>query len=216
MDTPSYLPLLNSIAVNECKGEQLLSAWADCTRDEQLASILRFVAIREGEHAWAFTKRMCELGHAVCEDTAYQVFKDFDGLLACVRSDSATQRKSRGFATARGSAQKPERDPHVRDVYRLFQRHHHRSDHRRTARPLHRRGARQRTTARCGIRRICGSRGTSSERQEIEALKSCVAELRLGARQPETRAFRRVDPEWPPAKKPRPSGATTSSAPPAP
>ena len=56
--------------------------------DEQLAAALRFVAIREGEHAWAFTKRMCELGYEVSEQDAFNVFQDFDGLMACVTSDA--------------------------------------------------------------------------------------------------------------------------------
>ena len=93
MTEPTYLPLLNSIAVNECKGEALLSAWAATTKDKALADALRFVAIREGEHSLAFTKRMCELGHAVCEEKAYQVFKDFDALLACVKSDATDMQK---------------------------------------------------------------------------------------------------------------------------
>lgn len=88
MTEPTFIPLLNSIAVNERKGEALLSAWADATPDAELESVLRFVAIREGEHAAAFTKRLCELGHAVCEETAYQVFDDFDGLCAFLASDA--------------------------------------------------------------------------------------------------------------------------------
>jgi hypothetical protein len=97
MNEPTYLPLLNSIAVNECKGDALLSAWADATSDTELAATLRFVAIREREHAAAFTKRMCELGHAVCEDTAYQVFKDFPGLLAFIGSDASDTEKVARF-----------------------------------------------------------------------------------------------------------------------
>jgi hypothetical protein len=93
MSEPTFLPLLNSIAVNEAKGEILLNAWADATNDEPLEQALRFVAIREGEHHWAFTKRMCELGHAVCEETAFQVFKDFDDLLAYIRSDATDAEK---------------------------------------------------------------------------------------------------------------------------
>jgi len=89
MSEPTYLALLNSIAVNERKGEALLGCWAATTPDAKLAEALRFVAIREGEHAAAFAKRMCELGYAVCEEKAYQVFKDFDGLLACVGSDAS-------------------------------------------------------------------------------------------------------------------------------
>ena len=97
MSEPTYLPLLNSIAVNECKGEALLSAWADATPDKTLEAVLRFVAIREGEHSAAFTKRMCELGYPVCEDTAYQVFKDFDGLLAYIGSNASDAEKVARF-----------------------------------------------------------------------------------------------------------------------
>ena len=93
MGKPSYLPLLNTIAVNEKKGEIFLSAWADTTNDEDLEAALRFVAIREGEHAWAFTKRMCELGYSVAEDEAFQVFKDFDGLMDCVCSSAPDSEK---------------------------------------------------------------------------------------------------------------------------
>lgn len=111
MTEPSYLPLLNSIAVNECKGEALLSAWAAATCDEELAATLRFVAIREGEHAAAFTKRMCELGHAVCEETAFQVFKDFDGLLAFIGSDASDAEKVARFGGgSRPNGEEP-RDP---------------------------------------------------------------------------------------------------------
>jgi hypothetical protein len=87
------MPLLNSIAVNEAKGEILLQTWANTTKDEGLKSALQFVAIREGEHAKAFAKRMCELGCPVDEASAFQVFKDFDGLVACVSSDATDAEK---------------------------------------------------------------------------------------------------------------------------
>jgi len=93
MGKPTYLPLLNSIAVNEAKGEELLRTWARTTRDRQLRGVLEFVAIREGEHAKAFAKRMCELGYEVDEDSAYQVFKDFDGLIECVSSNASDGEK---------------------------------------------------------------------------------------------------------------------------
>lgn len=114
MEQPSYLPLLNSIACNERKGQILLDAWADSTKDAQLAGVLRFVAIREGEHAMAFTKRMCELGFAVCEETAYQFFKDFDGLLACLKSDASDAEKVRMFAGDRPKSGEPRKDPFAR------------------------------------------------------------------------------------------------------
>ena len=101
MSEPTFLPLLNTVAVAECKGEALLRAWADATDDECLEATLRFVSIREGEHSWAFTKRMCELGYEVCEDTALQVFKDFDGLLACLGSkDMSDAQKVQAFSNA--------------------------------------------------------------------------------------------------------------------
>ena len=93
MEKLSYAGLLNTIAVNEKKGELFLNAWAGRTRDDDLRADLRFVAIREGEHAWAFTKRLCELGYEVCEDEAFQVFEDFDGLMQCVDSDAPDAEK---------------------------------------------------------------------------------------------------------------------------
>jgi hypothetical protein len=108
MSEPTFLPLLNAIAVNECKGEALLSAWADATTDKELEGVLRFVAIREGEHAAAFTKRMCELGYSVCEDTAYQVFKDFKGLLSFVGSSASDGEK---VARLQGDRTGEQKDP---------------------------------------------------------------------------------------------------------
>jgi hypothetical protein len=64
-DKPSYLGLLNAIAVGEGQGYQLLSAWAQCTPDAELANALTVIALREQEHAAAFEKRMCELGYTV-------------------------------------------------------------------------------------------------------------------------------------------------------
>jgi len=75
--------------VNERKGERLLRCWAAHTQDPALAATLNFVAIREGEHAAAFEKRMCELGFAIAEDKAYTVFRDLDGLLACAASNAS-------------------------------------------------------------------------------------------------------------------------------
>lgn len=62
---PTFLGLLNAIAVAETAAEKTLGDWADTTKDEKLASTLRFVAMREGEHGKAFAKRMLELGYEV-------------------------------------------------------------------------------------------------------------------------------------------------------
>ena len=167
MSEPTYLPLLNSIAVNECKGEALLSAWADTTPDVQLAEVLRFVAIREGEHAAAFEKRMCELGYPVREETAYQVFKDFDGLMACVKSNLSDAEK---VARLRGGQEGDGRDP-----FRSF--FNDTTIDPQTGALLGRYIAEERDSGRrlqAQYDRVCGAAQAGSE---IAELKACVAEL---------------------------------------
>lgn len=60
---PSYLGLLNAIAVGEGQAHTFLNEWAEVTDSDEVRSTLRFVALREGEHALAFEKRIVELGH---------------------------------------------------------------------------------------------------------------------------------------------------------
>jgi len=110
MNPPTFMPLLNSIAVNEAKGYQLLNTWANTAKDPQLKSALQFVAIREGEHAAAFTKRMCELGCAVDESSAYQVFKNFDEQLACAGSN-ITDAEKVAFLTGGERSEGERKDP---------------------------------------------------------------------------------------------------------
>jgi rubrerythrin len=62
---PSYLGLLNAIALGEGRAHQYLSCWAAKTPDPDVKKIIATVAIREGEHSHAFTKRLCELGYTV-------------------------------------------------------------------------------------------------------------------------------------------------------
>ena len=62
---PSFLGLLNAIAVAETEAERYLIGWANVSPDPQVAEALRFVAMREGEHGKAFSKRMLELGYEV-------------------------------------------------------------------------------------------------------------------------------------------------------
>jgi rubrerythrin len=88
-DKPSYLGLLNAIAVGEARGYALLDAWAKTTSDESLAGVLRTVAIRENEHAAAFTKRLCELGYGVREAAR----GDFDRKLEKARSRASDREK---------------------------------------------------------------------------------------------------------------------------
>ncbi len=62
---PTYLPLLRRIANAECSAEVYLTAWATATPREDVRRVIATVALREGEHAKAFEKRICELGHDV-------------------------------------------------------------------------------------------------------------------------------------------------------
>lgn len=64
---PSYLGLLNAIAVAEGQAHTYLNAWAEQTDDDGVEATLRFVALREGEHSMAFHKRIVELGYQLRE-----------------------------------------------------------------------------------------------------------------------------------------------------
>ena len=64
---PSYIGMLNAISNGERRGYEFLSAWADATSSTEVGNLLRVVAIREAEHAWAFEKRLCELGYSLIE-----------------------------------------------------------------------------------------------------------------------------------------------------
>jgi hypothetical protein len=62
-DKPTYLGLLNAIAVNEARAHQYLQVWIDTTTDPEVEAVLRTVAWREGEHGMSFAKRVNELGY---------------------------------------------------------------------------------------------------------------------------------------------------------
>lgn len=81
---PTFLGMLNAIAVAETQAEHYLLAWADTTDNPDLAEVLRFVAMREGEHGKAFAKRMLELGYEVrWPDSS----PDADKKMACATSE---------------------------------------------------------------------------------------------------------------------------------
>ncbi len=61
-EKPSYLGLLNAIAVAEGDAEVFLNRWVDATTRDDVRQVLHTVALREGEHAKAFEKRINELG----------------------------------------------------------------------------------------------------------------------------------------------------------
>lgn len=66
-DKPSYLGLLNAIALNETRAYHYLQAWIAATPDPEVRQVLCTVAAREGEHGMTFAKRVNELGFEVRE-----------------------------------------------------------------------------------------------------------------------------------------------------
>jgi rubrerythrin len=66
---PSYLGLLNAIAVAEGHAHQYLHVWADKTSSDDVRKVLLTVAAREGEHGMTFARRLNELGFEMrCKD----------------------------------------------------------------------------------------------------------------------------------------------------
>src|SRR4030095_4217719 len=88
-DKPSYLGLLNAIAVGECRGHALLSCWAQTTKDEALSTTLKIVWLREQEHSAAFEKRMCELGFFKREKPS----DEFEKNMKCMASAEISDRQ---------------------------------------------------------------------------------------------------------------------------
>ena len=62
---PSYLGLLNVVALAEAEAHRYLTAWADVTPSPDVRNVLLTVAAREGEHGMSFAKRINELGYEV-------------------------------------------------------------------------------------------------------------------------------------------------------
>ncbi|HUY21430.1 MAG TPA: hypothetical protein VMV22_03720 [Acidimicrobiales bacterium] len=96
-DKPSYLGLLNAIAVNEARAQRYLSVWIGTTGDPDVAAVLRAVAWREGEHGMSFAKRVNELGFEVREKHDPSV----DEQLAVAGSDKSDLEKMRFFGLDR-------------------------------------------------------------------------------------------------------------------
>src|SRR4051794_491302 len=62
---PSYLGLLNAIAIAEAQAHDYLRVWAAVTPSDDVRGVLLTVAAREGEHGMSFAKRINELGYEV-------------------------------------------------------------------------------------------------------------------------------------------------------
>ena len=62
-DTPTYLGLLNGIALAESRAHGYFEAWSQVTDNPAVREVLQTVSWREGEHGMAFAKRINELGY---------------------------------------------------------------------------------------------------------------------------------------------------------
>jgi hypothetical protein len=62
-DKPTYLGLLNGIALAESRAHRYFEAWIEVTDNPAVKDVLQTVSCREGEHGMAFAKRINELGY---------------------------------------------------------------------------------------------------------------------------------------------------------
>ncbi len=85
-DKPTYLGLLNAIAVAEARAHTYLCAWAERTPSTDVRRVLLTVAAREGEHAASFAKRINELGYEVRDKDAGETGKALE-IVTSDRSD---------------------------------------------------------------------------------------------------------------------------------
>jgi rubrerythrin len=101
---PSYLGLLNAIAIAEGDAHDYLRAWAAKTPSDDVRCVLLKVAAREGEHAMSFAKRINELGYEVRRKTEPSPER-----VALVSSDRSDLEKMRALKLHRlDSTDKPD------------------------------------------------------------------------------------------------------------
>lgn len=96
-DKPSYLGMLNVIAVAERNAHAYLSAWAGKTTSPDVRKVLLTVAAREGEHGMSFAKRINELGYEVRETED----PGFERAMSVVTSDRSDLEKMEELKLAR-------------------------------------------------------------------------------------------------------------------
>jgi rubrerythrin len=93
-DKPSYLGLLNAIAVGESIAHRLVTEWAGVTKDPEVRNVLLRVAAREGEHAMTFARRINELGYEVRQRPPADIDQQH---LDAVRSDISDLEKMKAI-----------------------------------------------------------------------------------------------------------------------
>lgn len=99
-EKPSYLGLLNAIALGEGCGREAFESWAAHTKDPLLRPVLETVAAREGEHAESFAARIRALGFQVQP----RELPDLDRLREVLASDQTDLEKLRCLYPESGSA----------------------------------------------------------------------------------------------------------------
>lgn len=92
-DKPTYLGLLNAVALAEGRAHTYLRAWAAKTGSDDVRAVLLTVAAREGEHAMSFAKRINELGYEVRERDG----DELDRAVAIVTSDRSDLEKMKAL-----------------------------------------------------------------------------------------------------------------------
>jgi hypothetical protein len=104
-EKPTYLGLLNGIAIAEGRAADYLEAWLERATDADLRATLRTVAYREREHSLAFAKRINELGFEVQPTDR---IPDFSEQMEIVTSDCSDYEKADAlglFKTARDTGE---------------------------------------------------------------------------------------------------------------
>ena len=102
-DKPSYLGLLNAVALAEGNAACYLNEWADVTKDAEVRKVILTVAAREAEHAAAFTKRINELGFELLPKDD----PELPGKIDLVKSDCSDLEKLEALGLGKESASRP-------------------------------------------------------------------------------------------------------------
>lgn len=110
-EKPSYLGLLNAVALAETAAEEYLNCWAEVTPSDEVRQVLQTIALREGEHGKAFAKRICELGYGLKEKPGGR-----DGAAAMEIASSTTLTDREKFEKLRLAEEPPE----GRDIFSGF------------------------------------------------------------------------------------------------
>ena len=84
---PSYLGLLNAIAVGEARAHRYLGEWIAVCTDPEVRAVLQTVAWREGEHGMSFAKRIDELGFSVRQRDDPDLERDLEVARSTALSD---------------------------------------------------------------------------------------------------------------------------------